>query len=144
MRIAIMDRNHEVAYALKEELERRQVSAIVVQSYSVALRLLKGRPRPAALFVGEFVGDRPGVDLLAEIERTPGVVDLPVFTMLSHPRSLIASALRSGGVHVLVPPLLVVEIAEVIATALEARSWTSAQVAQSDDDDELRDHGVLT
>ena len=110
----VADSDTRFVAAVMQELRERRVAAIVAHDYATAMRLLADGPLPSVLYVGAAVRPLTGADLLADIERNERLAGVPMIAVVP-PDSLLAIALKRGGVHTLEGAPDAVDAATLIA-----------------------------
>jgi PleD family two-component response regulator len=127
MLAVVADSDARFAAAVMHALGERNVATVLVHDYETATRLLANGPLPSVLYVGAAVRPLTGADLLAELERNQRLAGIPTVAAVSRADSLLAIALRRGGVHTLAgadatsAAALIANIAACAAAALLRR-----------------------
>jgi hypothetical protein len=82
-------------------LRERQVASVAAHDYPTATWLLQAGPLPSVLYVGAALRPLTGADFLAAVERNQRLAGVPTIAAVARGDSLLAIALRRGGVHTL-------------------------------------------
>lgn len=101
MLAVVADSDTRFVAAVMHELRERNVATVVAHDYATATRLLANGPLPSVLYVGAAVRPLTGADLLAGLERNARLHGIPTVAAVARADSLLAVALRRGGVHTL-------------------------------------------
>lgn len=122
MIVFAVDPDRQRTAQLRSALQSLGCTVAFAHDFASAGKLLLGPARPGVLYVAEIVPPLSGADLLSMVERHERLAGVPIVAHVSDDRSLLAAALRRGGVRLVNDAVG----ADALATLLAALASSSS------------------